>query len=313
VNYKNLAAILAENLGMLKNDVERIISTAPYRYKVYQIPKRKKGEYRIIAQPAFEVKLIQRWLVSNLLAGLPIHESAAAYIKGAGIKDNALKHSKNKYIMKMDFSNFFPSIGADDIYNHLEEYMSSSFTVSDYRKLCRLLVRRNKESDRLELSIGAPSSPFISNSIMYDFDIIISDYCKKHKVIYTRYADDLTFSTRQNDLLKKVEKHVHEIVGSKKYPFLKINQNKTVHTSTNRRRIVTGLFLTPEGNVSIGRDRKRAISAKIHRYTCGLLDESETKKLKGLLAFALDAESEFISKMELKYGKEIINSLIKRL
>lgn len=312
MKLKNLSTILAENLGMLKGDVERIISTAPYRYKVYQIPKRKEGEFRTIAQPAFEVKIIQRWIVSNILSEVPVHISAAAYVKGKGIKANALAHAKNKYILKMDFSNFFPSIKYIDILKHLTPYLQDTFSDDDVNKICRLFVRKDKVTKQLELSIGAPSSPFISNSIMFTFDDYASNFCKEQGVTYTRYADDLTFSTKKENILKDVEIYVKGIVHKIKSPKLRVNNNKTIHASTNRKRVVTGLVLTPSGKVSLGRERKRDISLRIYRYTKGNLDDKETNKLRGLLAFALDVENEFIIKMRVKYGVDTIDSILKR-
>ena len=88
----------------------RFSSTSPHRYKVYTIPKRNGKGIRTIAHPSKELKYIQRILFKVLRKLLPVHQSAMAYKKGVGIKDNAAAHVRNSYLLKMDFNNFFPSI-----------------------------------------------------------------------------------------------------------------------------------------------------------------------------------------------------------
>jgi RNA-directed DNA polymerase len=106
--YSSLELIrsLSFDLGMLPIQLEQIIRTAPLRYKVFEIPKRD-GSPRIVAQPAREVKAIQRWLVKDLSTILPVHSAATAYQKGTSIKINADRHARSNFILKMDFKNFF--------------------------------------------------------------------------------------------------------------------------------------------------------------------------------------------------------------
>lgn len=77
---------MLESLPFSRTELDKIIRTAPYRYKVYYIDKRSGDGKREIAQPSAELKLIQRWVVENVLSSYPIHPAAAAYIKGKGIR-----------------------------------------------------------------------------------------------------------------------------------------------------------------------------------------------------------------------------------
>src|SRR5438067_12922461 len=90
-------------------ELMRIIQTAPARYKQYTIPKRSGG-LRIIAQPSRELKALQRYVLQTKLSQFPIHQAATAYIKNRNILYNAEKHKDNRVIMKLDFTDFFPSI-----------------------------------------------------------------------------------------------------------------------------------------------------------------------------------------------------------
>lgn len=79
---------IAADSGLLPRHVERIILTAPLRYKIFEIPKRGGG-MREVAQPAREVKTLQRWVVRELKPLLPIHSAATAYQTGSSIARNA--------------------------------------------------------------------------------------------------------------------------------------------------------------------------------------------------------------------------------
>ena len=76
------------------------------------------------------------------------------------------------------------------------------------------------------------------------------------------------------------------------------------------RRVVTGLTLTNDGTISIGRERKKLIRAMIHHYEKGLLDAENLRKLVGLLAFANDAEPAFVLRMKLKYGEKLMAEIL---
>ena len=102
------------DLGVTESYLRQLARSAPYRYSKFKIPKRSGTGERLIAQPAKEVKRIQRWLLRNDLSQLPMHDAATAYRKGAGIAANARPHANNRFLLKMDFRNFFPSIMGRD-------------------------------------------------------------------------------------------------------------------------------------------------------------------------------------------------------
>lgn len=306
MTHKSLINQLSGDLGVPREDIERIVRTAPHRYKVFTIPKRKPGEFRTIAQPSYELKVLQRWLVANLISKLPVHPSAMAYKVGAGIRDNACRHVGNSYLMKLDFRQFFPSIKPRDLFLHLNEYCEERFSDADLDTIKRLFFWKRGYVGDYELCIGAPSSPAISNTVMFKFDDALTAYCNRMEVTYTRYADDLTFSANVSKNLPEVLSFVRGIIINARYPKLELNEDKTVFVSKRSKRVVTGLILSSQGDVSLGRERKRLISARIHAYLMNKLSHEEALKLKGHLAFALDVEPEFIGRMRSKYGDAVI-------
>jgi len=291
---------MARDLGMLPSQLAALIRTAPLRYKTFTIKKRD-GTDRHVAQPAREVKIIQRWLIDDLRRSLPIHPSVMAYEPRTSIKENAKRHVASNFLLKMDFTNFFPSISVADIELHLETHCLADYDLSERKLISRACTWLPDRSASLQLCIGAPSSPLISNSIMYDFDQIISERAKNEQVTYTRYADDLTFSCNEKGVLSSYSELVSKTLADLVYPRIAINKDKTVHASRACRRMVTGVTLTPDGNLSIGRERKREIRAMYHRSTKGQLNDEQLEILNGLLAFAESIEPGFSKRLKDRY------------
>lgn len=283
--------MLEQMLGSLpfsRIELEKIIRTAPYRYKVYYINKRSGAGQREIAQPSAELKLIQRWVVDNVLSSYPIHSAAAAYVQGKGIRANAETHATNRYLLKIDFRNFFPSLKSSDYKIHTERY-APNFT-PHIGLLSNILFRKKESGVGLFLAIGAPSSPMLSNSLMYAFDCELASHCQNLGVSYSRYADDLTFSTNQPGVLTEVHSFVAKVLHNAEYPKLTINQEKTVYSSKRHNRTVTGLVISNEGVVTIGREKKRLIRALLHKASTGSLSTEDLDWLRGYLSFVRDAE-----------------------
>jgi RNA-directed DNA polymerase len=301
--------ILSEFSSILPSELNRIISTAPHRYKVFYIPKKTPGEYREIAQPASEIKILQNWLVGYISNHLPIHDCVMAYKAGTGIRKNAEQHQNNRYVLKMDFERFFPSIGLKDVVKHFINYGGNEFSEDDVKDICKIILWSPPNDFSRHLCIGAPSSPFISNSILFDFDEAINRFCKEIDVIYTRYADDLIFSTNREQILSEVEKFVYQSLRVLPYPKLSVNTKKTIHTSKGRGISITGVVVTPAKMLSVGRDRKRSIRASIHHFLNQKLSLEEVQKLNGLLAFTQDIEPRFVDAMKAKYGADILNKI----
>lgn len=295
-SHQDLLKSLSIDLGMLPGQLLQIIQTSPLRYKVFTIPKRD-GSPRVIAQPAREVKAIQRWMVKDLSPVLPLHLAATAYRPGASIKKNAAIHAESNFMLKMDFSNFFPSITFDDLVRHLSKNVSDRYDEVAIKLIARVSTWAPGRKPPLRLCIGAPSSPLLSNSILYEFDSQMSDLAATKQVTYTRYADDLTFSSKHREVLPEFTNLVAKVAASLEYPSLQVNTKKTVFASRSGRRVVTGVTLTSTHELSVGRERKRLIRSMYHRYLRGLLTADEIEKLQGLISFADNIEPGFAQRV----------------
>jgi len=100
-------------------------------------------------------------------------------------------------------------------------------------------------------------------------------------VVYTRYADDLSFSTDSKGVLFEFPKIVSKNLRKIAYPRIEVNQNKTVFLSRRRNMHVTGLVLAVDGRVSIGRKKKRYIKSLVFRELKNDLSREEKEYLVG--------------------------------
>lgn len=293
----------SNELGLPRDVAYRIARTAPLRYKVYTIKKRNGGD-RVIAQPAKEVKAFQYLLISRLKSRIPVHEAAMAYRQGTSILKNAQAHTPSSYLLKMDFSNFFPSIVESDLIAHLKRHCADWLTEGDIRFICHIALWAPGRQPPRRLCIGAPTSPLLSNSIMYEFDGVVSSRSKDLGVRYTRYADDLSFSSDSGAALSEMQKIVGEMLEKLDYPQLILNKGKTVHASKAGNRTITGLVLTPDGAISVGRDRKRIVRAMYWRFLQGQLNLAEIEKMNGYLAYIDSIEPGFSTSLYMSMGNK---------
>lgn len=313
MNHLDLISAWAHVLRSPEKDILRLIRTAPYQYRHYKIPKRHGG-MRDIFHPTPSLKTVQRFMVSNIFCSLPIHETVHSYRPGLNIRAHATKHLHSNFLLRLDFKDFFPSIDREWLMAYLRSEAHVGRLDIDQGAIstvARVACRFNEEDQSNALSIGAPSSPILSNAILFDLDRAIFDLCSKAECVYTRYADDIYVSTRVPDVLRHIEIDIRGFI--KQFaPKLVLNEGKTINLSKKQRRTVTGVILTPSRTLSIGRELKRSIKTRIYLYSLGDLTHEEVNELSGLLAFICDVEPEFFSALSSKFGTETLDILLRR-
>ena len=304
-----LPILCARSAGLTVLEVLSIARTGPLRYKVYNIPKRSGG-LRVICQPSRELKALQYILLQEVLGSQPVHSAATAYKKGASIKNNAAAHASSRVILKLDFKDFFNSITLE----MWRMYVSKNYTTwsdEDFWFSARVLFYGNRTIFPKFLSIGAPSSPKIANMLLFDFDSILHMYCRERCDNYTRYADDITISSSGYLVIDEIIDYISKVLERDFGGGLQLNNSKTKLFSRSAARRITGVTLSNSGGLSLGRERKRLISAMIHRDICGGILAEERQKLLGLLAFAKDVEPSKVARMLNKSGRIGVLSSIK--
>lgn len=304
-----LIANVTSRLNISRSEISRFSSLAPKMYKIYTIPKRRSG-HRVIAHPSKNLKVYQRTLLSIFEEELPIHDAAFAYRKSISIKDNASYHKKNPFLLKMDFHNFFNSITPKLFWEQVNNH-GIIIPKIEQKILTGLIFwsPSKRLGGKLCLSVGAPTSPIISNFIMYNFDKIVFDICQKNDIKYTRYADDLTFSTSKKDILFNIPKVVKSVLSHLFSDTILVNEQKTVFSSKAHNRHVTGITITNDGKLSIGRDKKKYVYHLLHKFSLNELNEHDTLHLSGLFSFACHIDVLFRMRAIKKYGETLIEKL----
>lgn len=214
-------------------------------YKEIIIPKKNGGE-RKIDIPCDELKLIQK----NLLEGFQTifnykDKFCHGFVKQRSIYTNARKHIKQKVVISYDLENFFESFTFVRVLGYLKKSKKLSFNDNVSYIVARLLTYNDK------LPQGAPSSPMITNLICGKMDYDLHLVAKKYGFYFSRYADDLTFSTKSYlNINKRINLLTREIEYTiNKNGFL-INHKKTNIKLQNKPQMVTGLVVNKKVNVS---------------------------------------------------------------
>lgn len=233
-----------------------------HRYTSFQIPKKKRGEFRAIDAPIEPLKTIQRALNHILEAVYTPHIAAMGFVPGRSVVDNARVHVAQRYIYNIDLKDFFPSIASGRVYARL---LSKPFSLPQEvaSLICDLCCYTNGDRDKV-LPQGAPTSPVLSNIICERLDRKLHKLAKAYGLRYTRYADDITFSGnayvfapdgRFCVLLKHI---VEEEEG------FTINPGKTRLEHQGVRQEVTGVSVNSKPNVS--RDYVRQLRTLLHNW-----------------------------------------------
>lgn len=292
-------------------DLLELSRGAPFRYKRFEIPKSRGEGKRTVFQPCPETKAIQRAIVSTLLDDLPVNSAAYAYRRGLSnpLLEQAKIHAPFPYTIRVDIRSFFPSIRPRDLLSRLEKTCVEKLDLEIAEFLeCSLFVRYPRSY--VGLAIGAPSSPSIANYVMNEIDADLSRWASTRQGVYTRYADDLVFSSKTRLECRQFLVVVRKVLADSTSPKLELNDTKTLYSAIGLRRFVTGLCITDNGQVTIGRARKRYYRMLISKYVAGQLEGRAEKGLKGYLSFARSIEPAFINSCVLKYGATPMRALL---
>ena len=258
-------------------------------YKTFEIPK-KNGDKRKICAPSGDLKSLQVKLANALWehqksiwtsAGTKPNISHA-FEKGKSIVTNAKVHRNKRFILNMDLECFFDSFHFGRVCGYFEK--NKDFLLP--REVSIIIAQIACYNGRLPQ--GAPSSPIISNLICQVLDMHLLKIAKKYRLDYTRYADDLTFSTNNRVFLDSYEDFIKETTALILKAGFTVNKKKTRLIYRDSRQEVTGLVVNKK--ISVNRTYVRTTKAMAHQlYTTGefLIDgaPANIRQLEGRFSF----------------------------
>ena len=279
----------------ISNNIEK-------NYRIYKI-KKHNGKYRTIYEPSKTLKQIQKRILVNILNNKKISKYAKAYYKGICLKDNAFPHVNKEMILKLDIKNFFENISFLNVYN-------SCFSIEYFPKSVGMLLTYLCTYDD-HLTQGSPTSAYISNLVMKEFDEELGLWCEEKNISYTRYSDDMTFSGEfsPNEIIIKVRKMLYKLG-------LELNDSKihVIYKSSNQN--VTGIVVNEKMQVNIEyRNRIRQEIYYINKFgldshlkKCGIniKPKNYLNKLYGRILYVLQINED---DEEFKKYKNYVKSL----
>lgn len=248
----------------LRAVVARLPSARPYTE--FFISKRS-GRKRRICVPRDLLRQAQQWINQSILRLLPTHSASYAYSPGASAIDCARLHCGARWLIKLDVENFFESISEIQVYRVFRSLGYQPLISFEMARICthvigeggaeiygnagpRLLTNPkatsaivNYKQQRLGvLPQGAPTSPMLSNAAMRDFDSSVLEIARRFSLTYTRYADDLVFSSSAKSFSRRlVPKLIASVFERMRKEGLNPNSAKTQISPPSARKIVLGL------------------------------------------------------------------------
>jgi RNA-directed DNA polymerase len=271
--------------------LEQFINTPNYRY--YSIPK-KRGGKRNIAAPDLALKKVQKTLNYYLQAyylcikpptvyGFVIHPH---YLPSqTNIVENARQHTRRRYLLNIDLLDFFTSISASRVKTC---FMSDLFAFDEH--LCNALTLLTTVHGILPT--GSPTSPVISNFICMKLDQALAQFAAEHNMVYSRYADDLSFSSN----LPIETNHILDIYSLIRENQFKVNDKKIRLRHSGQRQIVTGLTVNEKPNLS--RTFLKQTRAMIYDLKKSGIEAAAANHFKQRLQVSEEVIHSFISRLE---------------
>ena len=184
-----------------------------------------------------------------------------AFEKGKSILTNAEIHRNKKFIINIDLENFFDSFTFHRVKGYFEKNKDFQLSKEIAMSLANLVCYKSK------LPQGAPSSPILTNIIGRILDSRILKICKKYRLKYTRYADDMTFSTNDDAVIKTIDTFLSELNRVIDEAGFKVNEKITRVRYWNSRQLVTGLVVNKR--VNIPREYYKATKGMAHQLYLG--------------------------------------------
>lgn len=224
------------------------------RYRMFEIPK-KSGGVRMIYAPNGNLKWMQLCLNEIFKALYTPSPYAMGFTQGRSIVSNAVRHLHQNYVFNIDLCDFFPSISQARVWKRLQlpPFNFNRQVANVVAGLCAIkmldTVDGNLQVLSYKLPQGAPTSPLLTNAICDTLDRRLAGLARRFGLHYTRYADDITFSSMHNVYQdgSPFRQELERIVSGQHF---KINPKKTRLNHRGERQEVTGLTVGEKVNVA---------------------------------------------------------------
>jgi len=235
------------------------------KYIHFEIPK-KSGGVRNISSPDRFLKKIQRRLAFALEVLFTPKPSANGFVPGRSIVTNAKSHIGRKYVYNIDIKDFFPTIHYGRIKAVLQLH-----PIKASAEMAHLIAHISCYKGVLPQ--GSPLSPMITNIVCQSLDYHLVKLAKHYRCFYSRYADDITFSSNKN--IFKKDKFLNDLNTIISKQGFNVNEKKTRLQKHTQRQEVTGIIVNQKPNLK--RDYVKKVRAMLYNWEHKGLDHCQAK------------------------------------
>ena len=245
--YRELSS-LEQDLGISAKTLYAVSNNLSKHYRKAKLPK-KNGGFRNLSVPDEVLKSIQKRIAEVLLIHMPVSRYAKGYRFGSSTLRNAKHHVGKQVVLKLDILHFFDSIR----YSTVKDKVFPEEIYAEPLRILLTMLCYHKDA----LPQGAPSSPAITNIILYEFDEQLGQWCRERNIAYTRYCDDMTFS----GVFDPAEVVRFVRLELRKMGFL-LNEQKTRIQRPGQQQSVTGIVVNEK--LSIPADYRRKLRQELY-------------------------------------------------
>jgi len=343
VEDRGLASVLtlnhlAWNTGASYRYLRRIVQRSHDPYTDIIIRRRDGRKMRAISSPEPVLMEVQRWILHNILENIPSDPASFAYARGSSIKECANRHRGAKWLIKLDIRNFFESIDEARVYSVFRDARYQPLPAFELARVCTRysmhakhvdaeLFRSKTQYQAIRpynrqymgfLPQGAPASGALANLVARSLDSRLNRLAAKHRLVYTRYADDMTFSSG-DDFERGRAFHILRIAESaiRNERFV-VHDAKTRIVPPGARKIVLGLLVDGEAPRINAATRSRIIHHIRGVEKFGLsqhvthMDFSSigglVRHVSGLISFAADIEPTWADGMRDRWRNALLRN-----
>lgn len=294
-------ASLLAHLGLSPKELKKIWWYRGRMYSQFSIAK-GGGKVRQITAPDKRLKIIQCKLAPLLDQLYRVRNPVHGFVPARSVKTNAEAHVQRRFVVNLDLKDFFPTITENRIAGLLRSLGVDDRVAETIARLCCF---------NSHLPQGAPTSPILSNMICFRLDGELLRAAKAARSIYTRYADDITFSSYQppaplfEGALPAVGRFSPDMLAPSLRDTFKnngfaVNPDKAHYADRNSRRVVTGVKI----NAGLNVDRRyvRHIRALLHSVERLGLDDAQQQYAdaggKGVIAEHIRGKISYITHLK---------------
>jgi RNA-directed DNA polymerase len=279
--------------------------------------RRSNGQrMRLISAPNPPLMAVQRWINTNVAQHLPVHSDSVAYMPGDSVVEAARRHAGSIWLVKVDVRDFFHSIDECAVYKVLRRSGYNPLVSLEIARICtrarhgpfiprhrRYTVDSYYTQQLGVLPQGGPTSGSLANAVMHEADTRLSQLALTSGLVYTRYADDMTFSSSDPFDRRRAAAILREVRIELNRHGLRMHDRKTRVCPPGARRIVLGLNVNDAEVRLQARTRQRIDHHLRGVETFGLAHHSQhhgfdsvfgfVRHIDGLLAFASSVEPDW--------------------